>query len=373
MSARPPLGPRRPGTRPRRLVWLLAAALLFVAAALVTALQDKAPALAPRVRIPSRMEPDEWNRLARRRTLSKPPAPAEPEATIAGPPRPRDPMIAALPHAVKKAAIVLEVNALLNSPIGDLLVACFIGGESDLWSKLHGMVGIDLQKDIDRVAFVDDVMMVSGVLEHVSWPELFPGATQERLDADTVLWTPENRPFAVWKNQMVITGKNRDEVFETLARLEGRTTSSETPVLSERESYGEVYGAIAPAALTGLLGGMKDDIARLGSLARDIRLHVDASHDVGIAADIFGDDTAGLTDVSKAIGAALILGRLNAAHDGNQSLAEVLDFARVHPSNDGFQLEVALPLAFLQKHLAECAARRGAALDGGASATPSSN
>jgi hypothetical protein len=144
-------------------------------------------------------------------------------------------------------------------------------------------------------------------------------------------------------------------------------------VLSEQYSYGEIYGAIAPAALTGLLGGMNDDITRLGSLARDVRLHVDASHDVGIAADIHGDDAEGLTDVSKAIGAALVLGRLNAAHEGNQSLAEVLDFARVNPLNKGFQVEVALPLAFLQKHLAECAAQKRAAIDGGASAAPSSN
>jgi hypothetical protein len=145
------------------------------------------------------------------------------------------------------------------------------------------------------------------------------------------------------------------------------------PVLSEEGSYGEIYGAIAPAALAGALGGMNDDIGpRLGALARDIKLHVDASHDVGIAADVRGDDE-GIADVGKAIGAALVVGRLNAAQRGDDSMAEVLDFARVHPSAKGFQLEVGLPLAFVQKYLAECAARNRGAIDGGASAAPAPN
>ncbi len=308
------------------------------------------------------MERDERDRLERRRTLPEPPAP---EAATVQRPRPRDPMIAALPSTVKDAAIVVEVNALRNSPLGDLLVACFTGEGNQRWRKLRSIAGIDPLKDIDRVAVVDDVVMVSGFLGQARWSELFSRGTQERLDADTVLWTEDNQPFAVWKDQMVITGKNRDDVLETLQRLEGGAPSTAPPVLSEEESYGEIYGAIAPAALTGALGGMKADIGRLGTLARDIRLHVDAAHDVGIAADVRGDDAEGLADVGKAIGAALVVGRLNAAQQGDDTMAEVLDFARVHPSGKGFQLEVGLPLAFFQKRLAECAARNRGASDGG--------
>jgi hypothetical protein len=359
--------PRRPRRRRARgLAWLLAAGLLFVAGALVTAFHDQPPSPTPRVRIPRRMDEDEWQRLQRRRTLPEPPAHAVSETARPERAMPHDPMIAAMPPSVKNAAIVVEVNALRNSPIGDLLLACFMGQDNQGLRQLQGKSGVDPLKDVDRVAFVDGVVMVSGFLGQARWGELFPGATQERLNADTVLWTSSDRPIAVWKDQMAITAKSRDEVLETVARLEGGAPSSAVPVLSEDESYGEIYGAIAPAMLAEAFPNMPGGIGpQLGALAQDIRLHVDASRDVGIVADIRGDEKQGTPDLGKAIGAALVLGRLNAAREGDNSLAEVLDFARVHPSRDGFQLEVGLPLAFFQKQLAECAQRKRGAIGGG--------
>jgi hypothetical protein len=58
------------------------------------------------------------------------------------------------------------------------------------------------------------------------------------------------------------------------------------------------------------------------------------------------------------------MGRVAAMAQGNKDLGQILDYARVVPSSSGasFRTELALPLAFFEDKLRECAAkgRRGA-------------
>jgi hypothetical protein len=357
----------QPASRRTGRTWLLLAGLLFAAGAFLAALFDKPATAPPRVKVP-RMDRDAWTRLQRRRTLPAIDQPADPFGGRA--PRPRDPMIAALPPAVKKAAVVIEANAIRYSPVGEMLVACLLHDGGGDYERMKKQMGVDLLKDVDRVAFVDGTIMVSGFFAGARWDAVVPGAVREPLDEHAVLWRdPQSeRAIGVWKDSMAMFG-TRAEISAAFDRLEGRATDA-APVLSESDSYGELYGVVAPEAIGAALALSDPGLAdRLRSVASAIRLHVDASHDVGIVAEVTGEQAEPTHDLARAVGAGLVLARLQAAQKGETDLAEVLDFAKVTPSPSGasFEVEVGLPLSLFQRHLEQCMSS-GAQADAGTGA-----
>jgi hypothetical protein len=346
--------------RRRRGVWLVSAVALFGAAALLMSLVGERKQPPPRVKMPRSMDADDLNRLMRRRTLPEAPAPdvPAPDAGVpAEPPRLADPVLRAMPAQIKEAAIVVEASALRYSPVGKLLLACFAGkGKLDV-DKLKNELGIDPLVDLDRVSMFDDTFLVSGQLAGAKWGEVFKGARQVALNDHTTLWEPPSggKVSATWREQMLIMGDDRPAIEAVVARLEG-TARAEPPIIPESESYGEVYGAVAPEAFAKLLAREQPALAeRLRQVVTGIGLHVDASHDVGLVLDASGagQDTV---DFGKAVGSAMALGRLAAAAQGHPDLARILEYARVIPDGDGksFRAELALPLTFLEEKLRDC-------------------
>jgi hypothetical protein len=348
----------------RRWRWLILAGLLFGAAALFMSVAGQPKPLPPRVKMPRGMDSEAYQRLDRRRTLPALPTAKPKPVEEWGPPRkPRlaDPVLRALPAEVKNAALVFEANALRYSPVGQLLLDCFTGAAGDELLKMKSKTGVDPLVDLDRVGVFDGTLIVSGRFAEARWPEMFKGRAPVALNDHTKLWEEPSTPtktLATWKDEMVIVGSDRRAVEEVVARLEGTAAPIEKPLLDERESYGEIYGAISPDALSGVLAKEQPALAEhLRQVVSSIRVHVDASHDVGIVFDAKGGgpDT---TDFGKAVGAALVMGRLAALTRGDKTLAEVLDYARVQPKEGGgqpgFRTELALPLTFFQDKLRDC-------------------
>jgi hypothetical protein len=61
-------------------------------------------------------------------------------------------------------------------------------------------------------------------------------------------------------------------------------------------------------------------------------------------------------DFGKAVGSAMAVSRLAAAAQGDKSLSEILEYAKVVPDGDksGFRAELALPLQFFEEKLRDC-------------------
>ena len=74
-----------------------------------------------------------------------------------------------------------------------------------------------------------------------------------------------------------------------------------------------------------------------------------------MVADVAGPGGQDLDDLSKSFGAALAVGRIKAKSDGDgdEKLAELLDYAKVSPGSGQFTVEVALPIEAL-KDLGPC-------------------
>lgn len=347
----------------KKRVWLLLSALLLALAAFLMSRgdRDKTAAATPKVTFPRRPKPEEDARRERRRTL--PPAPPTPEATEA--PRKRDPLLWALPSDPKKSAMVFEVSELKSSPLGQAWLDCMLarGGEQRGRASFKESFGIDLLEDVERVAVSSNRVAVLSIapgvakLDKSGWPKRAFG------DGGTIYEKPEgNQVMATWGSDIMLAGQDAAEVEATIRRLEAKDPQG-APAIPEWSTYGNIYGVLSPEDLAAMLPPEQAGIAaQVEEAVRRVHLHVDASEDVAMVADVEGAEGKELEDLSKTMGVALSVARATAEEKGNERLSELLEYAAVHPQKGGkFSLDMALPFEVL-KEWGPCRKQRG---DGG--------
>jgi hypothetical protein len=353
--------------RRRPLLWLVAALALFGLAALVArGCGREEVARRPPPELPRQLRPAEARRMEQRQTL-----PASVPTQRAG--RPRDPVLSALSAPDAGTALVFEANALRNSPVGQLLLDCLEasqggpdGGPGAL-DELRAL-GIDPLQDVDRVAMGDDGVVVSGDFSRARWDALFAGTTPTPYGSQGQLYAlptadgGSGQVVAAWGNQLLVVASGEASARATLDRVEGRTPAGQ--VLGDDQTYGDIYGVVGGAQLAGLFGPADGPLgAQVRDVARSVELHLDATHDVGLVAQVKGDDPSRLQDLGKALGAALVAARVQAVATGNTEAAELMEYARVVPGTEHFSLELAVPLEVLRAKLAFCG--RATATDAG--------
>lgn len=359
----------------RRRLMFLWTAILLLAAAVALMLYGEEPAPAPpevSVNFPRRLNPEERKRMEDRRVL---PAPAPVASTGPRPPeRSRDPVLAALGSG--KSAVVVEANAIRNSPVGKLMLDCLLAeSRENPIEQLKRESGVDVLQDLDRMALTDEGAIVSGHFGNARWDNLFKErATSEKYGDNATLYHPiprevaladggratrqPSQSLAVWGDQMVLVGDSDDALRAMIDRVEGRSPVG-TPPLNEFQTYGEIYGVISGDDLAKMFPSDQGDLAdRFRTVAQRIEMHVDTSSDVGIVADVQGVDTAQVEDLGKSLGAALAVARVGAQQQDEKDLSELLDLAKVRPEGDRFKVELAIPLQMLERQLSKCGERR---------------
>jgi hypothetical protein len=343
----------------RRWPWLLAAALLLgLAAWLLWTPDTLAPARRPEVELPRHLRPAEVQRMQARLT----PVPGlDAGRATAGAGR-QDPLLAALSVGGGSSALVLEVNALRYSPLGDLLLQCLVAreGRENALESLR-KAGIDPLQDVDRVGVTQNGVVVSGDFRKTQWGALLGDATPQaygdqgtitevapRGEGGTTLYVTR------WGSSLLHLGTSPDDARAVIDGLENRGPRSK-PILTPDQTYGEMYGVISGSDLVEALGQSDGWGKALSDAASSVELHLDARRDVGMVADVSGDDAEKVTDLGKSLGGALAMGRLQARAEGDAATAELLDYAKVVPGRDGkLSLELALPLEVVAKRLAFC-------------------
>jgi len=339
-----------------RWLWLIAAAILVIAAAwLVHIPEARAPAAYPEVQMPRHLRPEERERMLARLT-KVPDAGAHRSAEV------RDPLLTALSAGGGGSGVVLEVNALRNSPIGELLLECLAAKEGR-GNALHALqqMGIDPLRDVDRVGITEHGIVVSGDFRRANWEGLLGSATgtpygdhgqitsvDPRSDGGSTLIATR------WGDSLLHLGDSEEDAHRVLDAVEGRGPAPQ-PLLSPEQSYGELYGVLSGPDLARTMGSSDLWASALADAASKVELHLDARRDVALVADVSGDDARKLEDLGKSLGGALAMARAQARASGNDDAAELLSFARVSPSHgSSLSLEVALPLEVVAKRLAFC-------------------
>ncbi|MFY0568063.1 hypothetical protein ACN28E_30105 [Archangium lansingense] len=360
----------------RRGLWLVFAVVLFgLAAWLMLSGQGEEETPPPtKVAFPNRLRPAERERMEKRRTYM---APVVDAGTVAQQPvRPRDPVLAALPRGTGKTAMVIEANAIRHSPIGEMLVECLMNREGADLERFKQETGVDPFQDLDRLVITDDGVILSGNFGDERLKNLLNsrGSTNYDYGDDARLFEPQyarnlpdggvarrNGPqVGLWNNQMLVFGRSADGVKEVIDRVEGRGPD-EPPVISESSTYGEMYGVLSVEQLKKLFPEDQQELAsRLAEVAQNVELHVDASSDFAMTAQVKGADEAKVTDLGKSLGGALSLARMKAQAEGEKELAQLLDFAKVKPDGSEFKLELAVPLEVIKQQLAFCREKQSA-------------
>ncbi len=125
--------------------------------------------------------------------------------------------------------------------------------------------------------------------------------------------------------------------------------------MGEDAAYGELYGVLGSDFFDSVLGQSEPELAqRLREVASRVELHANAMGDVAITAQVTGADADKVRALASSFGGLLALGRLKAQASGDKPLAELLDLARVVPRGNRFDLELAVPMAWLENQLAFC-------------------
>lgn len=361
--------------RRRRWVWPVLALACFALAAwlMLRGEPEQSPARRmDKVTLPRHAKGEDFQRQEQRRTWN-PPAPA-PGSTPPPPgeaPVARDPLLLALPLGHDSSALVVEANALANSPAGELMVQCFNQRTRGRGlERMKERLGIDPLKDVDRMAFWDNGAMLTGSFAGLPWDTLAEGQSAKAYGDHGTLYRPgrdgvvdlpdggrelKGATVGRWKDQLVFFADSEEEAKEVLDRLEGRLRVA-PGALSEDMAYGELYGTVDAKDLAELI---PDEDPRLKELflkgAERVVVHMDATADVGLVADVQGPGGEGLADVAKSLGAALAVARMKAASDGEGELAELLELAKVNRRADGsFGLELAIPLELIRKRMSYC-------------------
>ncbi|MDC0707880.1 hypothetical protein POL68_05305 [Stigmatella sp. ncwal1] len=354
----------------RRGGWLaLALVLLALGAVLMfTGSAEEPVAEAPRVEFPRRMRHEEWQRAEKRRTQAV--AVVDAGVQTAPPLRPRDPLLAALPRGKGRSAVVIETNALRHSPIGELLLDCLMrDGGKDL-EKFKQFSGIDPLQDLDRMVITDDGFMLSGDLSKARFKDILQESVSMDYGSDARVYEPGpwalpqpdggvtrgrlSKSLGLWNNQLLVVGNSPDSVKGVIDQIEGRG-SDEPSIISEENTYGEMYGALSVEQLARLLPPEHLELAqRLKDVADTVELHLDARSDVAMVAQVRGGDEEKVRDLGKSLGGVLSMARLKAQAEGEEDLARLLDFANVKPEGSEFKMEIAVPFPLLQERLAAC-------------------
>lgn len=350
----------------RRNQWLwlaMAALLLALGAFLMRGAEPPTHEPPPPVRLPTKMSRAERSLADNRRTWIPQREPDDAGASVrVGPVR--DPLLALMPAEVKRAALVAEFNAIVNSELGGLMTQCLSAGADDVMGALRD-AGMDPTTKIDRVAIIDDSVVISGDFKNAQWRKLLDeGAVAKghgRQGEIVEVKEPDGgvETFAAWGGQMFIAGGDEASQRAILDRLEGKGPDYK-PALDESSAYGEVYGLVSVAALAELVRGHDARLADIiAQSAKSVQLHMDISHDVGLVADIESSDAQKTEELRKTIGGLLSLARMEAQAKGKAEEAALLELAHVRSAEGGadFRLEAGLPHEFMEKMFRACIER----------------
>ncbi|UQA59026.1 hypothetical protein [Polyangium aurulentum] len=345
----------------RKHAWLVAFAVLLAVAAFLMARGDKPqkPERVLKAEFPRKPQGWEEERNRKRRTLP----PLAPQGGEEAPAlTKRDPLVVALPSDPKKSTVVFEVAALKESPIGQIWLDCLLaregardGGPGRGREEFKERFGIDPFEDVERIGVSSGKVAVLSVasgaakIDRSGWPKQTFG------EKGVIYESEEGAVMATWGDEIVLAGGDRQAIEEAIERLESKQPSE--PSIPDWSMYGDIYGKLSPEDLADMIPADQPELAaQLRDAVQAVDLHVDASEDVAIVADVNGEKGEDVNDLAKSFGAALSVARATAEEQGDDRLSELLEFAKVRPHEGRFSVDVALPLDVL-KQMGPCRKR----------------
>ena len=290
---------------------------------------------------------------ARRRTfVPRAPTPTPATAQPAPEPRPAAPLsgdrLNAFALAPSPSVGVVQVNALFNTPLFDRLKRC-MPEELARLEQHAAQYGIDLQRDVDRVAMVPGGAAVSGFFEGKKVAEqLIPGGRSREYRGQSLF--DDGRRCAAQLGNLVVVGAS--------AQCEGLVDRALAPAPGkepEAELYGELFLKTDLAALRvpGALGASGAEADALQKLLEGLSgLTVRANVWDSVALSVEGEPRPGSDPRNLSAMARGAVSLFKSQLDDDQvALQTLADLAQVSTKTGRLELNLALPAKDLLERL----------------------
>lgn len=253
--------------------------------------------------------------------------------------------------------MVFELKKLMETPVGEIITGCLERSERNPFDKIEEETGVSILNDLGRLAMSENMILLEGFFPFDENAPISEGV-ESTVQGSAVRYTRTEADsgfgdFAIWDQSVLILGKESEPVDSALGMLSGEIPYDPS-ALSSIQTYGDIYGNLDVDDAADLFENEGDMAQRIVDLVNSVEVHVDASEDVAMVATMAGSGQEAMSDLAKSLRSVLSLARFKAQMDDDEDLAELLDYASVSPSGERFDMKLALPLEYLERHLADC-------------------
>jgi hypothetical protein len=272
-----------------------------------------------------------------------PPVPRPQPAPNPAPPAKADPITSFVLKPAHDVALV-HVNALLNTPLFARIKECLPAGWNEVTQSMAGL-GIDVERDVDRLAVIGDGMALSGFFEDKPiarniaslWPEV-----AKRTYRGQQLWISRDTGIAQVGNLLVLGPSS------SMDTLLDRALDPAPPGADPQDIYGDVF-------MRSDLSTLRDRDGLDGATARPdaMRAIVDGLSGITVRANVWdlvavsleGKPQAGhrVADLAGMARGAISLAK-EQLDPSDVELATLAGLAKVTSSKDALNIDLALPV-----------------------------
>ncbi|HYS09509.1 MAG TPA: hypothetical protein VEP66_12225 [Myxococcales bacterium] len=251
-----------------------------------------------------------------------------------------DPMTSFVLQPSHNVALV-HVNALLNTPLFDRIRQC-LPEQWGQFTETAARMGIDLERDVDRLAMSQDGMALSGFFEGKPIARTIAGLwhdAEERQHRGQSIWISKYAGIAQVGN-LLLTG-----TADSMERLVDRALDPPPQGADPYDVYGDVFmrSDLTDLRGSGSAGGSRDPAQAIldGLSGVTVRANV---WDM-VALSIEGKPQAGrnVADLAAMARGAISLAR-EQLDPSEVELATLAELAKVTGSGDALNIDLALPM-----------------------------
>lgn len=309
--------------------------------------------------------PKPGQQVVQRRLPLHKPAPEHPKATPApvqaAPPKPAKDRLAAFALAPTKSVAVVQINALLNTPLWARFKECAPDALREV-EAVSKELGLDFERDLDRAAIVPGGVGISGFFEGKPIAERIAAKGGDYTTRDyrgQTLYTSGRGSCVAQLGTLVVAG--RDENCEGLV---DRALDGEAGPDASQELYGDLYARTDLSNLRAKLAadgsGEADVFSTLVKQLDGVTLRANVWDQVALSVDGVPADNGNASDLSKMARAAIALAKTQIGED-DVELRTLADLAQVRSEGGKLKLDLAMSVddLFTKLHL-PCPGRDGA-------------
>ncbi|MCK6545623.1 hypothetical protein L6R52_07115 [Myxococcota bacterium] len=270
-----------------------------------------------------------------------------------------DPLTRAVVREDTGSAIIVDVRAFSSSRLGDLFADCMGKDEGLGLFGAFAELGIDLSKDVDRVAIVDGGVLLVGRFGATRALVTSEGARDHGARGKLVATNALGRSsvVAVWGDGVIFVADDEADAKRSIDRLEGKAGTG-TPLLSADEAYGDMFGVVGEKRLASLLG--TEGLLAEGALAAagDVRVHADFQDQAYVSFELDAAPPPVLALIEE--GVAKMIAARRAKLEGrplrpeNAFLPAFLDGISTRRTEHGIAVDVVAPIEYFERQLAGC-------------------